>query len=118
MKLNGTALLTLLALAVGPAWAGDDSEPIEDPEVAPEILALKGDRAYGEYLASDCLTCHKADGSSDGMPSITGWPHDAFVTVMHSYKAKVRSHPVMQMMAGRLSNEEIAALAAFFAELE
>jgi cytochrome c len=37
---------------------------------------------------------------------------------MHSYKKKVRPHPVMQMIAGRLTNEEIAALAAYFKDLE
>ena len=37
---------------------------------------------------------------------------------MHAYKQKLRPHPVMQMMAGRLSNDEIAALAAYFATLE
>ncbi len=36
---------------------------------------------------------------------------------MHAYKAKLRPHPVMQMMAGRLSAEEIAALAAFYAKI-
>ena len=93
---------------------------VEDPEVtlAPEVLAIAGDPEYGEYLASECLTCHKADGAEDGMPSITGWPTEIFVIVMHSYKEKVRNHPVMQMMAGKLSNEEIAALAAYFEKLE
>jgi cytochrome c len=36
---------------------------------------------------------------------------------MHAYKKKQRAHPVMQMMAGRLTNEEIAALAAYFKDL-
>jgi cytochrome c len=89
-----------------------------DHNVDPAILALEGDPEYGEYLATECLTCHKADGSADGIPSITLWPEDAFVIAMHAYKDKLRPHPVMQMMAGRLSNEEIAALAAYFAELE
>lgn len=89
-----------------------------DPSVEPSVLAIAGDREYGEYLSSECTTCHKADGSDDGIPSITGWPEDVFVTVMHAYKVKARPHPVMQMMAGRLSDEEIAALAAYFAELE
>jgi cytochrome c len=40
------------------------------------------------------------------------------VIAMHAYKQKIRSHPVMQMMAGRLSDEEIAALAAYFSDLE
>jgi cytochrome c len=88
------------------------------PVLPPEVLALEGDREYGEYLSSECLTCHKRDGADEGIPSITGWPEEDFVVAMHAYKEKLRPHPVMQMMAGRLSNEEIAALAAYFATLE
>ncbi len=86
-------------------------------ELSPEILAIVGDRDYGEYLASECSTCHQSSGADDGIPSITGWPEDDFVIAMHAYKEKIRPHPVMQMMAGRLSDEEIAALAAYFAEI-
>jgi cytochrome c len=86
-----------------------------DHNLDPAILALKGDPDYGEYLSSECLTCHKADGGDDGIPSITGWPEEDFVVAMHAYKQKLRPHPVMQMMAGRLNNDEIAALAAWFA---
>ena len=82
------------------------------------ILAITGDPAYGEYLASECTTCHQRDGSDQGIPSVTGWPIEDFVLAMHAYKVKDRPHPVMQMMAGRLSDEEIAALAAYFATLE
>lgn len=86
-------------------------------ELAPEVLAIVGDPEYGEYLSSECLTCHKQDGSDNGIPSITLWPEEDFVVAMHAYKRKLRPHPVMQMMAGRLSDEEIAALAAYFKEL-
>ncbi len=86
--------------------------------VPPEILAIKGDPEYGEYLASECLTCHQRSGDDEGIPSITGWPAEDFVIAMHAYKEKKRPHPVMQMMAGRLSNEEIAALAAYFETLD
>lgn len=89
-----------------------------DHDLDPEILALQGDPDYGEYLATECLGCHQADGSAQGIPSITHWPQQDFAIAMHAYKKKLRPHPVMQMMAGRLSNEEIAALAAFFATLE
>lgn len=85
-----------------------------DHSVDPEILAIQGDPAYGEYLSSECVSCHKIDGTADGIPSITRWPERDFVVAMHAYKDKLRPHPVMQMMAGRLSNEEIAALAAYF----
>ena len=83
-----------------------------------EILGLKGDPEYGEYLSAECTTCHQKDGSTAGIPSITNWPEEDFVAAMHSYKVKLRPHPVMQMMAGRLSNEEIAALAAYYAGID
>ena len=86
--------------------------------VPPEILALEGDVAYGEYLSSECTTCHRADGSAQGIPSITGLDSDTFITALHAYRAGAREHPVMQMIAGRLSDEEIASLAAYFNESE
>ena len=89
-----------------------------DHDLDPAILALEGDPEYGEYLASECLTCHQSDGTADGIPSITLWEPEDFVIAMHAYKRKLRPHPVMQMLAGRLNDEEIAALAAYFKTLE
>ena len=89
-----------------------------DPVLDPSILAIKGDKDYGEYLSSECVICHQADGQDKGIPSITGWPAEDFVTAMHAYKGKARPHPVMQMIASRLSDEEIAGLAAFFHQLD
>lgn len=87
-------------------------------DLPPETLAIVGDPAYGEYLSSECTTCHRRDGADEGIPSITRWPQEDFVVAMHAYKQKLRPHPVMQMMAGRLSDEEIAALAAYFGALD
>lgn len=98
-----------------------ESEPTARPrevELSPETLAIVGDKAYGEYLSSECLTCHQRSGANEGIPGVVGWPVEDFVIAMHAYKRQIRPHPVMQMMAGRLSDEEIAALAAYFAELE
>ena len=39
-----------------------------DPDVDPAILAIAGDRDYGEYLASECITCHQADGAIRACP--------------------------------------------------
>ena len=89
-----------------------------DHDLDPAILAIQGDPDYGEYLSAECQTCHQHDGTDRGIPSITGWPAEDFVVAMHAYKRKLRPHPVMQMMAGRLNEEEIAALAAWFATLE
>ena len=91
-----------------------------DPDlvVDPAILAIKGDPAYGEYLSGECTSCHQRDGATAGIPSITGWPQEDFVVAMHAYKKNIRRNPVMNMMASRLSEEEIAALAAYFSELQ
>lgn len=86
-------------------------------DLPPEVLTLEGDVAFGQYLAAECTTCHQRDGSDQGIPAISGWPEEDFVVAMHAYKRHLRPHPVMQMMAGRLSNEEIAALAAYFGQL-
>lgn len=89
-----------------------------DHDLDPAVLAIKGDPEYGEYLSAECQTCHQKDGSDQGIPSITHWPEEDFVAAMHAYKRKLRPHQVMQMMAGRLSNDEIAALAAYFTAIE
>ncbi len=96
-----------------------EAEPTARPtDPDPAILRLEGDAEYGEYLSSECLTCHQLDGSAKGIPSITQWPIEDFVVAMHAYKKKLRPHPVMQMMAARLSDEEIAAFAAYYKDLE
>ncbi|MCB1328330.1 MAG: c-type cytochrome [Maritimibacter sp.] len=86
--------------------------------VSAEVLAIVGDVEFGEYLANECQTCHQKDGVDEGIPSIVSWPEEDFVVAMHAYKQELRPHPVMQMMAKRLNDEEIAALAAYFATLE
>lgn len=89
-----------------------------DPEVDAAILALDGDPDYGQYLSGECVTCHQLSGGDDGIPSIIGWFTDDFVAAMHAYKNGHRPNPVMQTVANRLSNEEIASLAVYFAALE
>jgi len=86
-------------------------------ELPAEILNIVGDPEYGEYLASDCKTCHKADGESGGIPNIHGKSMGELITALYGYREKIIPNPVMQMQAGRLSDEEIAALAAYFENL-
>lgn len=89
-----------------------------DPQLDATILAIQGDPEFGEYLAGECTTCHQTSGADEGIPSIVGWPADVFVTAMHAYRVKARNHPVMQMIAAPLNDQEIAALAAYFSTLE
>jgi cytochrome c len=84
-------------------------------QVAPALAS--GDRDFGEYLSSECVACHHITGQFSGIPTIVGWPTESFVEVMMQYRKGVRQHPVMEMIAGRLSDEELAALAAYFGSL-
>lgn len=70
---------------------------------------------YGSYLSSECTTCHQLDGSYHGIPPITGWPEERFVEELKSYRNGQRNHKIMQNVARSLNDEEMAALARYFA---
>lgn len=84
---------------------------------APGPLAA-ADRALGEYLSSECVTCHQLSGQFDGIRSIVGWPESMFIQVMLEYRQKKRNSEIMQTIARRLSGEEVAALAAYFGSIQ
>lgn len=79
--------------------------------------AASADSAFGQYLSGECVTCHRADGTDKGIPSIVGWPADQFIAVLKSYKAKDRDNAVMQTIAAKFSDAEMEALAAYYASL-
>ena len=78
----------------------------------------KGDVALGEYLSTTCVTCHQLTGIDNGIPSIVGWEEEAFVKTLQAYQAKERDNPVMQMITAPMSDEEMWALAAYFAKIK
>ena len=77
-----------------------------------------GDKALGEYLSSECVTCHQLSGANVGIPPIVGWPDDSFIEIMNEYRYRKRNNSIMQTIAGRFSNDEIAALAAYFGSVK
>jgi cytochrome c len=86
--------------------------------LAATVPAAAQDVAYGEYLSSQCTTCHQLSGKDNGIPSIIGWDAESFVAVMGSYKRKERENKAMQTIAASMGDEEISALAAYFATLK
>lgn len=104
-------LLTYLRLETRPAPPAP-----EDVTVPAEVLALEGDAAWGEYLSGDCVSCHNAASVASGAPPISGWKTEKFITVLYQYRARALENEAMQMQAMRLSDEEMAALAAWFAQ--
>lgn len=77
-------------------------------------VARAADAAFGQYLAGECVACHRADGQDKGIPAIIGWSEDQFVAVLKAYKDKERANVVMQTIAGKLKDDEMTALAAYY----
>jgi cytochrome c553 len=79
------------------------------------LAEMKGDKALGEYLSAECVTCHQLSGKAVGaIPPIVGVDAASFVVLMNAYRKKERENQVMQLIAAKFSDEEIAALAVFF----
>ena len=92
---------------------GAISSAVGQTDLADQIA--KADLGYGEYLAGECLTCHRKSGA--GIPQINGIEAETFVTTIKAYRSKELDNKVMQMMAGRLDDEQIISLAAYFSSL-
>jgi cytochrome c553 len=78
-----------------------------------------GDRELGKHLSSECVACHQLSGRVvAGVPAIIGIDPPSFTALMLSYRTKERPNAVMQAIAAKFNDEEIAALAAYFASLK
>jgi cytochrome c553 len=100
LRRAAAACLTLLALAL-----------LASPAPA-------ADKAYGEYLASECAGCHRPTGPQvGGVRVIHGMEHAALVKALKEYRDKTRPNNVMQNVAGKLQDDDIEALAAYYSSL-
>lgn len=64
-------------------------------------------------LAASCQTCHAGQGA---IPAITALPPAVFITLMRGFRDNPEGATIMPRFATGLTDEEIAALAAWFAE--
>ena len=79
------------------------------------VLAQESNIEFGRYLASECMTCHRSATVGGAIPNIFGMAAPRFVVLVKAYRDKQLPNPVMQNVAGRLKDDEIDALAHFFA---
>lgn len=77
--------------------------------------AMAGDIELGRYLSSECTTCHGAAKSDSAIPPIHGIDLGHFIEVLKAYRAKSLPNEAMRTVAARLQDDDIAALAAYFA---
>src|ERR1043165_9807042 len=80
-----------------------------------EVCAAAADIELGRYLASECMTCHRAGTATSTIPNIFGVAEVILIQVLTAYRDKRLANPVMQNIAGRLSDDDIASLALYFA---
>jgi len=72
------------------------------------------DAELGRYLSTECMTCHGVSKADSTIPNIFGLGETHFVQVIKAYRDKTLPNPVMQTIASRLKDDEIAALALYF----
>jgi sulfide dehydrogenase cytochrome subunit len=90
---------------------------------AAALLALPGlsqaqapDPLQVRSWAASCANCHGTNGNAQpGMVSLAGTPQDAIVKKMLDYKAGRLPATIMHQLAKGYSDEQITAIAAYFA---
>ena len=90
--------------------------------VAAQTPAPAGDPAKGREKTRMCEGCHGIEGWRTAYPEVyhvpkLGGQHAAYLAAaLHEYKNGDRSHPSMRAIAGSLSDEDIANLAAYYSQ--
>ena len=83
-------------------------------------LALEGDAERAKTKLSMCIGCHGIEGYRTSYPEVYSVPklggqHPQYIVrALEAYKAGERSHPTMQGIAGGLSEQDMADLAAYY----
>jgi cytochrome c553 len=79
-----------------------------------------GDLKAGESKAAMCIGCHGIPGYQNSfpeihkVPKISGQSDKYIVSALNAYKKGERKHPSMRGIAGSLSDQDMADLAAFY----
>jgi cytochrome c553 len=77
--------------------------------------AAAADVELGRYLAAECASCHRVATAGGAIPNIVGMAEARLASALKAYRDRELPNPVMQNIASRLTDEEIAALARYFA---
>lgn len=78
--------------------------------------AAAQETATARSLAATCANCHGPDGRSRGeVASLAGLPAARIVQAFAEFKAGTRSATIMQQIAKGYTDEQVRAIAAYFA---
>ena len=84
--------------------------------------APAGDAAKGRDKTQMCQGCHGIDGWRTAYPEVYSVPrignqHEAYLLrALQQYKSGERNHPSMRAIAASLSDQDMADLAAYYAQ--
>ncbi|HQZ01945.1 MAG TPA: cytochrome c [Thauera sp.] len=82
--------------------------------------AVEGDAEAAKGKISMCIGCHGIDGYRTSFPEVYPVPKlggqypEYIIAALQAYKAGERNHPTMQGVAGGLSEQDMADLAAYY----
>ena len=83
---------------------------------APSAIAQSAGPNAARSLAATCANCHGTDGTSAGeFESLAGKPRDEIVRKMQEFKSGARPATIMTQLAKGYTDEQIEALAGWFA---
>ena len=108
------AAAAAVAALLGAAGAAAQQPP-PPPTFAPSNLSPGGVRA----LAANCAACHGTNGRpapGSTLAGLAGKPKDELLTAMTQFKQGKKPATLMHQLAKGYSDEEIAALADYFAK--
>ncbi|THF68592.1 cytochrome c4 [Deinococcus sp. Arct2-2] len=85
----------------------------------PALKFATPNAARGAQISANCAGCHGVGGVSkdDAVPSLAGQVASFTRQQLVAFKAKLLPDPTMQNIAGRLSDQDMADIAAHFATL-
>lgn len=82
-------------------------------------VVAAGNATDGKTKAAQCATCHGPDGKGGGPnPPVVALDAAKFTAAMNDYKNGKRKHPMMEMLAKKLNDQDMADLAAYYATLK
>ena len=77
------------------------------------------DMAKGEKLAAKCSGCHGKAGEGKGKnPPVAGMDAAAHVKALQDYKSGAREHKAMMRSVAKLSDQDMADIAAYYAAMK
>jgi len=82
--------------------------------------AAAADAAIGRQKAQQCVVCHGIDGAAKtpDAPNIGGESIIYLTKQLEAFRSGERRHEQMSIIAGGLSDEDIADLTAWYASIE